>query len=147
MASLRVKIVVAGGLLVVVGFGVSALGTVAGRVGDLDKATAVKHKARPPAVGDKPPRPVDLAEKEGCYNTLLLVGVEAAVLGGKLLCHRFGDDLDVVGIFVGTDDRPQDPALLPVGSELGVEAAARVPAEAAVEPFGSLRTCCRKRGF
>ena len=41
-------------------------------------------KARPPAVGDEPPRPVDLAEKEGCYQALLLVRVEAAVLGGSL---------------------------------------------------------------
>jgi hypothetical protein len=38
---------------------------------------------------DEPPRPVDLAEKEGCYHALLLVRVEAAVLGGELLCHRF----------------------------------------------------------
>ena len=42
------------------GFGVGALGAVAGLVGDLDKALAVEHKARPPAVGDEPPRPVDL---------------------------------------------------------------------------------------
>ena len=57
----------------------------------------------------QPPRPVDLAEKEGCYHALLLVRVEAAVLGGELLCHRFGDDVDVVGhLPVGTSHRPQD---------------------------------------
>ena len=32
----------------------------AGRVGDFDKAPAVEHKARPPAVGDESPRPVEL---------------------------------------------------------------------------------------
>ena len=47
-------------------------------------------------VGGEPPRPVDLTEEQGCYRTLLLVRVEAAVLGGELLCHRFGDDVDVV---------------------------------------------------
>ena len=39
-----VEVVFAGGLLVVVGFGVGALGAVAGRVGDFDKAPAVEHK-------------------------------------------------------------------------------------------------------
>ena len=87
MAGLRVEVVVKGGLLVVVGVGVGALGAVAGRVGGLDKAPAVEHKARPPAVGEEPPRPVDLAEKEGCYHALLLVRVEAAVLDGELLCR------------------------------------------------------------
>ena len=53
---------------------------------------AVEHEARPPAVGDEPPRLVDLAEEGGCYYALLLVRVEAAVLGGELLCHHFGDD-------------------------------------------------------
>ena len=56
MASLRAEEVFEGGLLVVVGFGMSALGAVAGRVGDLDKALAVEHKARLPAVGDEPPK-------------------------------------------------------------------------------------------
>ena len=37
MAGLRVEVVVEGGLLVVVGIGVGALGAVAGRVRDLDK--------------------------------------------------------------------------------------------------------------
>ena len=97
MAGLRAEVVTEGGFLVVFGFGVGTLGTVAGRVGDLDKALAVEHKARPPAVGDEPPRPVDLAEEEGCYHALLLVRVEAAVFGGELLSHRFGDDVDVVG--------------------------------------------------
>ena len=92
VAGLGVEVVFKGGFLVVVGFGVGALGAVAGRVGDLDKAPAVENKARPPAVGDEPPRPVDLAEEEGCYCALLLVGVEAAVLGGELLCHRSSDD-------------------------------------------------------
>ena len=137
MAGRGVEVVVAGGLLVVVGFGVGALGTVAGRVGDFDKAPAVEHKARPPAVGDEPPRPVDLAEKEGCYHALLLVRVEAAVLGGELLCHRFGDDIDVVGhLPVGAYHRPQDLAPLPVGAELGFEAVARVPTKAGVELLG-----------
>ena len=67
-------------------------------------------------MGDKPPRPVDLAEEGGCDHALLLDGVEAAVLGGGLLCHCFGDDL---GAAVGhlpksTNDRPQDPSLLSV---------------------------------
>ena len=44
MASLRAEVVVEGGLFVVVGFGMSALGSVAGRVGDLDKAPALKKK-------------------------------------------------------------------------------------------------------
>ena len=48
-------------------------------------------------MGDEPPRPVDLAEEEGCYRALLLVRAEAVVLGGELLCHRFGDDVDVIG--------------------------------------------------
>ena len=86
---------------------------------------------------DAPPRPVDLAEKEGCYHALLLVRVEAAVLGGELLCHRFGDDVDVVGhLPVGAYHRPQDLAPLPVGVELGFEAVARVPTEAGVELLG-----------
>ena len=41
--------------------------------------------------------------------------MEAAVLGGELLCHRFGDDVDVVGrLPVGAYDQPQDRALVPV---------------------------------
>ena len=71
----RVEVVAEGGLLVVVGVGVGALGAVAGRVRDLDKAPAVEHKARPPAVGDKPLRPADLAEEEGCFCALLFVRV------------------------------------------------------------------------
>ena len=106
----------------------------AGRVGDLDEALAIEHKARPPAVGDESPRPVDLAEEEGCYLALLLVRVEAAVLGGELLSHRFGDDVDVVGhLPIGTYHRPQDLAPLPVGAEFGFEAVARVPTKAVVE--------------
>ena len=85
-----VEVVVEGGLFVVVGIGVGALGAVAGRVRDLDKAPTVEHKAhRPPAVGGAPPGPVDLTEEEGCHHPPLLVGVVAAVLGGELLCHRF----------------------------------------------------------
>ena len=87
-----------------------ALGALAGCVGDLDKAPALEHKARPPTVGNEPPRPVDLAEEEGCYCALLFVRVEAAVLGGELLCHRLGDDVDVVGhLPIGTYHRPQGP--------------------------------------
>ena len=41
MAGLRVEVVIESGLFVEVGFGVGALGAVAGRVGDLDKALAV----------------------------------------------------------------------------------------------------------
>ena len=62
MAGLRVEVVIESGLFDEVDFGVGALGAVAGRVGDLDKALAVEHKARPPAVGDESPRLVDLAE-------------------------------------------------------------------------------------
>ena len=77
-------------------------------------------------MGDKPPRPADLAEKEGCYHVLLLVRVEAAMLGGELLCHCCGDGVDVVGhLPIGTYHRPQDLAPLPVGVELGFEAVAR----------------------
>ena len=47
------------------------------------------------------------------------------MLGGELLCHRFGDDVDVVGrLPVGAYDHPQDRAVPPVGAELGVEAVA-----------------------
>ena len=76
---------------------------------DLDKALAVKHKARPPAVGDELPGPVDLAEEGGCYRALLLVSVEAAVLGGELLCHRFGDDVDVEARTTGPRTLPLFP--------------------------------------
>ena len=76
--------------LLVAGFGVSALGAVAGRVGDLDEAPVVEHKPRPPAVGDEPPRAVDLAEKEGCDHIFL--SFEAEVSHGELLCRRFGGD-------------------------------------------------------
>ena len=55
MAGLRAEVVIESGLFVVVGFGVGALGAVAGRVGDFDKAPAVEHKARPSAVGGEPP--------------------------------------------------------------------------------------------
>ena len=55
---LRVEVVIDGGLVVEVGFGVGALGAVAGRVGDLDKAPEVEHKARPHAVGGDTPWPV-----------------------------------------------------------------------------------------
>ena len=52
-------------------------------------------------------------------------------------CHRFGDDVDVVGrLPVGAYDQPQDRALVPVVVELGVEAVARVPAEASVKLLG-----------
>ena len=59
MAGLRAEVVIESGLFVEVGFGVGALGVgalgaVAGRVWDLDKALVVEHKARPPAVGDVP---------------------------------------------------------------------------------------------
>ena len=47
MAGLEVEVVVEGDLLIGVGVGVCALGVVVGRVGDLDKAPAVEHKARP----------------------------------------------------------------------------------------------------
>ena len=69
MAGLRVEVVIESGLFVEVGFGVGALGAVARRVGDLDKTLAVEHKARPPAVGDESPRPVDLASNSS--NNLL----------------------------------------------------------------------------
>ena len=73
-------------------------------------------------MGYEPPRPVDLAEEEGWYCTLLFVRVEAAVLGGELFFHRFGDGVDVVGhLPIGTYHRPQGPAPLPVGAELGFE--------------------------
>ena len=86
-------------------------------------------------------RPVDLAEKEGCCHVLLLVRVDAAVLGGELLCHRFSDDVDVVGhLPVGAYHRPEDlaPLVTPlsVGAELGFEAVARVPIKADVELLG-----------
>ena len=114
-----------------------AVCAVAGRVRDLDKAPAVEHKARPPALGGEPPGPVDLTEEEGFHHPLLLVGVEAAVLGGELLCHRFGDDVDVVGrLPICAYDRPQDHAVPPLGAELGVEAVARVPAKASVKLLG-----------
>ena len=46
----------------------------------------------------------------------------------------FGGDVDVARhLSEGTYGRPQDPALLPVGAELGIEAVARVPAKAAIE--------------
>ena len=107
MAGLRDEEVVEGGPLVVFGFGVGALGPVARRVGDLDEAPAVEHKARPPAVGGEPPGPVDLTEDEGCYHPLLLVRVEAAVLGDELLFHRFGADSGVVGrLPIGAYDHP-----------------------------------------
>ena len=49
------------------------------------------------------------------------------MIGGELLCHRFGDEVDGVGrLPVGAYDQPQDLAPLPVGVELGVEAVARV---------------------
>ena len=109
LAGRGVEVVVAGGLLVAVGFGVGALGAVAGRVKGFEKAPAVEHKVRPPAVGDELPRPVDLAEEEGCYHALFLVRVEAAVLGGELLCHRPSGNVDVVGhLPIGTYHQPQD---------------------------------------
>ena len=93
----------------------------------------------PPAVGDGPPRPVGLVEEEGCCRTLIIVRVESAVLGGELLCHRFGDDVDVIGhLLTGTYHRPQDLAPLPVGAELSFEAVARVPTKAAVEILGPM---------
>ena len=46
-------------------------------------------------------------------------------------------DVDIVGhLPIGTYHRPQDLAPLPVGAELGFEAAARVPTKAAVEFLG-----------
>ena len=59
MAGLGVAEAAEGGLLVVVGFGVGALGAVAGRFWDLVNAPAIEHKARPPACGDESPRSVD----------------------------------------------------------------------------------------
>ena len=47
VAGLDLAVVDEGGFHVAVGFGVGALGTVAGRVGDFDKAPAVEHKAPP----------------------------------------------------------------------------------------------------
>ena len=59
------------------------------------------------------------------------------MLGGELLSHRFGDDVDVVGhLPIGTYHRPQDLAPLPVGAEFSFEAVARVPTKAAVELLG-----------
>ena len=56
------------------------------------------------------------------------------MLGGELICHRFGDDVDVVGhLPIGTYHRPQGLAPLPVGAELGFEAVARIPTKAGVE--------------
>ena len=59
--------------------------------------TSTRHLRSSIKRAHKPPKSVDLAEKEGCYHVLLLVRVEAAVLGGELLSHRFGDGADVVG--------------------------------------------------
>ena len=64
-----------GGFHVAVGFSVGMLGAVARRVGHFDEAPAVEHKGRPPAVGDEPPRPVDLAEEGGYCRALFLVSV------------------------------------------------------------------------
>ena len=48
-----------------------------------------------------------------------------------------GGDVGVVGnLPEGTYNRPQDPALLPVGYELGLEAVARAPTKAATELLG-----------
>ena len=58
MAGLRAKVVIEGGLFVEFGFGVGALGAVAGRVGDLDKAPVVEHKARPPGDWRRVPKTV-----------------------------------------------------------------------------------------
>ena len=51
MAGLRAEVADEGGLLVVFGFGVGALGA-AEHAGYLDEAPAVEHKASPPTVGD-----------------------------------------------------------------------------------------------
>ena len=76
-------------------------------------------------------------EEKGCYCTRLFVRVEAAVLGGELLCHRLCDVVDVAGhLPLGTYHQPQELAPLPVEAELGFEAIARVPAEAAVKLLG-----------
>ena len=82
--------VFAGGFLVVIGFGMGALGAMEGRIGDLDKAPTVDHEVirQKSKARYETPRPVYLAEEEGCYYTLLLVRSEAAVLDGELLCHR-----------------------------------------------------------
>ena len=59
------------------------------------------------------------------------------MLGGELLCHRFGDDVSVVGhLPMGTYHRPQDLAPLPVGAEFGFGPVARVLTKAAVELLG-----------
>ena len=61
------------------------------------------------------------------------------MLGGELLCHRFGDGVGVVGrLPVGAYDQPQDRSLVPVDAELGVEAVARVPAKASVKLLGTV---------
>ena len=91
MAGSGVAAVSKGNFHEAVGFGVSALGAVAECVGDLDEAPAVEHKAHPPAVGEEPPRPVDLAEELGCYHALLLVREKAVVIDGELLCYFFSD--------------------------------------------------------
>ena len=59
------------------------------------------------------------------------------MLGGELLYRRFGDDVDVVGhLSEGTYDRPQGPAFLPIGAELGILVIARVPTKATAELLG-----------
>ena len=56
----------------------------------------------------------EAANCEPQSRTLLLVRAEAAVLGGELLCHRFGDDVDVVGnLPEGTYDRPRTLPFFP----------------------------------
>ena len=47
VAGQGVEVATEGSFLVVIGFGMGALGAMAGRVGDLDKAPAVEHKAQP----------------------------------------------------------------------------------------------------
>ena len=47
-------------------------------------------------MGDEPPRPIDLAEKEGCYQTLLLVRVEATVLAAEAAVESLGPVVEVL---------------------------------------------------
>jgi hypothetical protein len=59
-------VVVEGGRLVAVGFGLSALGAVVGRIGNLDEKPTAGRELRPPTADDGPPSPIDLAEEDGC---------------------------------------------------------------------------------
>ena len=119
VAGIRAEVVLEGEFLVVVDFGAWARSAKAtqGALGTSTRQPQSRIRRAHPRWATSPhDRWIWLRKKAATAPCFLSEWkLEATVLGGELLCHRLGDDVDVVGHLPrGTYHRPQDPSPLPI---------------------------------